>query len=217
MADGTASSRQQKVGGIAMRAMIVILAGVVMAAGAGRGADVEVGATAPCFTLTDVHGNRHGLSDFKGKTVVLEWTNYDCPFVRKHYGTENMQKLQEKYIQKQVVWLSICSSAPGKQGHYSPEIWREKIKQQGSKATAVLLDADGKVGRLYGAKTTPHMFVIGGDGLLRYRGAIDDNRAWDPKTVEGATNYVAAALDALLKGEAVAVQETQSYGCSVKY
>jgi len=188
---------------------------VTVAASMAPGA--EVGKPAPAFTLKDVQGTSHSLAGFKGKTVVLEWTNYDCPFVKKHYGTKNMQMLQKKYTGKDVIWLSICSSAEGKQGHYAPEAWQKKIKEQGSHATAVLLDADGKVGRKYGAKTTPHLFVVGPDGTLKYAGAIDDNPSWNPKTVKGARNYVAEAVDAVLAGKNVPVAETKSYGCSVKY
>ena len=172
---------------------------------------------APEFTLADVQGETHKLSDFKGKIVVLEWTNYDCPFVKKHYGSGNMQKLQEKYTAKNVVWLSICSSAPGKQGHFTPDTWGKKIAERKAQATAVLLDADGKVGRAYGARTTPHMFIVAADGTLAYKGAIDDKPSWNPATLKDAKNYVVAALDALLAGESVAVDETKPYGCSVKY
>jgi peroxiredoxin len=200
-----------------MKVLTVVVVGAVLVLGAVTAPAAEVGQAAPAFTLTDVKGTTHNLADFKGKVVVLEWTNYDCPFVKKHYGTRNMQKLQETYTGKGVVWLSICSSAAGKQGHYAPEVWQKKTAEQGSRATAVLLDADGTVGRAYGAKTTPNMFVIGTDGKLVYAGAIDDNASWDPKTVKDADNYVAAALDALLAGKPVEVAETKPYGCSVKY
>jgi len=189
---------------------VVLMGGDVAAAG-------ETGKAAPAFSLTDIHGKTHTLADFQGKTMVLEWTNYDCPFVKKHYGSGNMQKLQKTYTEKGVIWLSICSSASGKQGHYPAAAWQKKTVEKGSKATAVLLDPDGQVGRAYGAKTTPHIFIIAADGTLRYEGAMDDNPSWNPKTVEGAHNYVAAALDALLAGKAVAVSETKPYGCSVKY
>lgn len=178
---------------------------------------VETGAKAPDFTLKDSKGNEHTLAGYAGKIVVLEWINHGCPFVKKHYGVGNMQALQEKYTGKDVVWLSICSSAPGKQGHLTAAEWVGKTAEVKDKASAILLDEDGKVGRLYGAKTTPHMFVIDKEGKLAYQGAIDDNRSFDPKTVEGAKNYVAAAVDALLKGETVETPETTPYGCSVKY
>jgi peroxiredoxin len=179
--------------------------------------DAVVGQPAPDFTLTDTMGQSHMLSALKGKFVVLEWSNYDCPFVKKHYGTGNMQKLQKTYTEKDVVWLTINSSAPGKQGNYPPEKWNEMIKEKGSAATAVLLDPDGTIGRLYGAKTTPHMFVINPEGVLIYKGAIDDQPSFKPETVTGAKNYVAAALDAAMAGKPVETPSTQSYGCSVKY
>jgi peroxiredoxin len=172
---------------------------------------------APDFTLKDLDGKERSLSDFKGKIVVLEWTNYECPFVKKHYGSGNMQALQKKYTGKGVVWLSICSSAPGKQGNLTLEQWRKRSKQAKSLATAILPDPTGATGKKYGAKTTPHMFVIDAKGDLVYQGAIDDKRSWDPKTIKGATNYVAQALDATLKGDAVPTNATKSYGCSVKY
>lgn len=177
---------------------------------------VAAGQLAPDFELTDVNGQSHKLSDFTGKTIVLEWTNYDCPFVRKFYDVGKMQKWQEKYTGKDVVWLSINSSAPGKQGHFTPEVWQQKIDQQGVKATAVLLDPNGEVGRAYGAKTTPHMYVIS-EGKIVYQGAIDDKRSTNSDDIEGANNYVKAALKALMNGEAIEVAETQAYGCSVKY
>ncbi|OGV41163.1 MAG: alkyl hydroperoxide reductase [Lentisphaerae bacterium GWF2_57_35] len=179
--------------------------------------EATIGQPAPDFALTDTMGQAHTLSGLKGKYVVLEWTNYDCPFVKKHYRTGNMQKLQKKYVEKGVVWLSINSSAPGKQGHYPPEQWNESIKEHSSASTAVLLDPDGKVGKLYGAKTTPHMFVINPEGVLVYKGAIDDKPSFDAETVKTATNYVELALDAAMAGKPVATPETQAYGCSVKY
>ena len=179
--------------------------------------EAEIGQPAPDFTLTDTMGQSHMLSALKGKFVVLEWTNFDCPFVKKHYGTDNMQKLQKAYAEKGVVWLSINSSAEGKQGNYPPEKWNEMIKAKGAAATAVLLDPDGTVGRLYGAKTTPHMFVINAEGTLIYKGAIDDESSFDPETVKGAKNYVEAALESAMAGKPVETPSTQSYGCSVKY
>lgn len=177
----------------------------------------ETGKSAPDFTLPDVGGTEHNLSDFQGRIVVLEWTNYDCPFVVKHYKSENMQKLQGRYAEHGVAWLSVCSSAPGKQGHFEKEVWEQRIVDQGVAATAVLLDPDGKVGRLYNATTTPHMFVIDGDGILRYQGAIDDKPSFDPATLEGARNHVVEAIEALLDGKDIEITETKPYGCSVKY
>jgi peroxiredoxin len=179
--------------------------------------EAMIGQPAPDFTLTDTIGQAHALSALKGKLVVLEWSNYDCPFVKKHYESGNMQRLQKTYAEKGVIWLTINSSAPGKQGHYPPEKWNEMIKEKGVAATAVLLDPDGKVGKLFGAKTTPHMFVINPEGVLIYKGAIDDQPSFNPKTVKDAKNYVEAALDAAMAGKAVETPSTQSYGCSVKY
>ena len=177
----------------------------------------EPGSVAPDFTLKDTQGNQHSLSDFKGKFVVLEWTNLGCPFVRKHYDSNNMQSLQKKYTDKGVVWLSICSSAEGKQGHFAPDKWNELIVEKGAAPTAVLLDEEGKVGRLYGATTTPDMFIIDKKGNLVYRGAIDSIKSVDQSDVPKATNYVSAALDRTMAGQPVKNSSTKPYGCSVKY
>jgi glutathione peroxidase-family protein len=180
-------------------------------------ASPEVGKPAPDFTLKDLSGTKHELSDLKGKFVVLEWVNFGCPFVRKHYGSENMQKLQKEFVDKGVMWLSICSSAPGKQGNEAPDTAKSSFAQFGSAATAYLIDEDGKVGRLYSARTTPEMFVINPGGVLIYAGAIDDKPTPDPSTVAGSNNYVKAALDEATSGKAVSVPSTKPYGCSVKY
>jgi peroxiredoxin len=177
----------------------------------------EVGEPAPNFTLKSAAGGDVSLSDFPGKVVVLEWTNSGCPFVQKHYGSSNMQKLQKDATGKGVVWLSICSSAPGKQGNLSAEEAAALCASNGSAATAYLLDGDGKVGRLYGAKRTPEMYVINKEGVLVYHGAIDDKKTPDPADIPGAKNFVAAALDELLAGKPVATPKTEAYGCSVKY
>lgn len=180
-------------------------------------AQAAVGAPAPHFTLTDTKGAAHALADFAGKPVVLEWTNPDCPFVKKHYGVKNMQALQAKYVAQGVVWLSVCSSAPGKQGHYPADEWNQILAGQGSAATALLLDPDGQVGLAYGAKTTPHLFVVDAAGTLVYDGAIDDNPSTDSADIPGARSYVSEALDAVLAGAPVPVAQTKPYGCSVKY
>ena len=178
---------------------------------------IEVGVAAPDFTLIDIDGNEHNLSDFKGKAVVLEWLSHSCPFVKKHYESNNMQGLQEKYTKSDVVWLSINSSAANHPAYKTPAEEKALKEKVGSKATAVLSDASGKVGRAYGAKTTPHMFVIDAEGVLRYQGAIDSINSTDKEDVTKATNYVSAALDELAAGKAVAKAETAAYGCSVKY
>ncbi len=177
----------------------------------------KAGVMAPDFTLVDTHGNSHSLSDFRGKTVILEWTNHECPYVKKHYGSGNMQKLQADATADGIIWLSILSSAPGKQGHTSAEEANEVIKQQGAKATARLLDYDGTVGRLYDAKTTPEMFVIDAQGMIQYDGAIDDQPSFNPKSLEGANNYVTAALTSMANGTEIAMTSSTPYGCSVKY
>lgn len=172
---------------------------------------------APAFALVDTHGRTHHLSDYAGKFVVLEWINHQCPFVVKHYQSGNMQKLQRAWTDKGVVWLSICSSAPGKQGNLSPEEWNKVTAEKNAVPTAVLLDEDGTAGRAYGAKTTPHIFIINPSGGLIYQGAIDDAPSTDPKDVAGAHNYLTAALDEAMAGRAVTTAFTKSYGCSVKY
>jgi peroxiredoxin len=176
-----------------------------------------VGDKAPAFTLTSAAGKKHSLSDFAGKFVVLEWVNFGCPFVKKHYNSENMQNLQTAYTEKGVIWLSICSSGPGKQGYFDGDELTAELESKKAHATAYLIDADGKVGRMYEAKTTPHMFVIDPKGVLIYAGAIDDRPSTQVEDVEGATNYVQQALDAAMAGKKVEVTATKSYGCSVKY
>jgi hypothetical protein len=176
-----------------------------------------VGQAAPAFTLVDAAGKTHNLSEYKGKFVVLEWVNFDCPFVRKHYGAKSMQATQANWTKQGVIWLSICSSAPGKQGHFEGSTLTDRIKTEAIHSTAYLIDTDGAVGLLYGAKTTPHMYVINPEGTLVYIGAIDDKASADPADLAGATNYVSAALTSAMAGKDVAVKATQSYGCSVKY
>jgi peroxiredoxin len=177
----------------------------------------KVGEPAPDFTLSDTYGKSHNLSDFKGKIVVLEWLNHDCPYVLKHYDGKNMQTLQKTYTGKGVIWLSVNSSAEGKQGNFPPAKANEITASKGASPTAVLLDASGTVGKLYGAKTTPHMFIINAEGILVYNGAIDDKPSTKIDDLKDAKNYVSAALDELLAGKAVSTAATKPYGCSVKY
>jgi len=179
--------------------------------------EAKSGAAAPDFKLKSSAGAEHALADFKGKYVVLEWTNFDCPFVRKHLDSNNLQTLQKTYTEKGVVWLTICSSAEGKQGHFKAERWNELLTQRGAKPTALLLDYDGTVGRQYGAKTTPHMFVVNPEGVVIYAGALDSKPTFDKDDVPGAENYVRKTLDAALSGKPLAPWETKPYGCSVKY
>ncbi|MGF1483114.1 MAG: redoxin domain-containing protein [Opitutales bacterium] len=177
----------------------------------------KVGEKAPAFTLTSSVGNEHSLSDFEGKFVVLEWTNHGCPFVKKHYESGNMQATQKAVLGHDAVWLSICSSAPGKQGHMKPEDINAKLKALGAEATAYLIDEDGTVGKSYNATRTPEIFIINPEGVLVYHGAIDSIPSARPSDVEKATNFVMAAFKSIGKGEAIAQSVTQAYGCSVKY
>ena len=176
-----------------------------------------VGSTAPDFSVTDSKGKTHSLSQYKGKYVVLEWFNPDCPFVKKHYGSGNMQKLQEEFTGKGVVWLSVDSSAPGKEGNLSPEQAEKKMTEWKTKSTAFLIDADGKAGQAYGAKNTPHMFVINPEGKIIYEGAIDSKASANPNDIPSSTNYVRVALDEAMAGKKVSNPTTRPYGCSVKY
>jgi glutathione peroxidase-family protein len=173
--------------------------------------------SAPDFKLTDSNGSEHSLSDFADKIVLLEWINYDCPFVKKHYDSKNMQSLQEKYTEEGVIWLAICSSNKGKQGNFSVEEINKRSKNHGAKFTAYLIDEDGKVGKMYGAKTTPHMYIIDKSGKLVYVGGIDDKATTDIDDIKGSKNYVSSALDELLAGGKVSLQSSTPYGCSVKY
>ena len=189
---------------------LLVAAGTALAA-------PQVGQPAPEFTLTDSNGKAHKLSDFKGKFVVLEWLNHGCPFVIKHYESGNMQKLQKEYTGKDVVWLSIASSAPGKQGHMSPEETNKTKADKGSAATAVLRDEDGTVGKLYDAKVTPELYVVDPEGTLIYMGAIDDVKSTDTADVAGAKNYIKQALDEAMAGKLVSEPSTSAYGCGIKY
>lgn len=177
----------------------------------------KVGEAAPEFIAVDSKGKSHKLSDFKGKTVILEWTNDGCPYVQKHYGSGNMQALQKDTTDKGVVWLSVISSAPGEQGHVDGAGADKLSDTRKAAPTAVLLDADGKVGRLYDARTTPHMYVITPDGKLAYNGAIDDKPTNDAADVKTAKNLVRNALDLIAAGKPVDPAITRAYGCSVKY
>lgn len=177
----------------------------------------EPGKPAPDFVAVDSAGKTVKLSDYKGKTVVLEWTNHDCPYVKKHYSTGNMQQLQKDAAAKNIVWLSIVSSAPGQQGHVDGPAAEKLTATRAAAPAAVLLDADGKVGRLFDARTTPHMYVIKPDGKLAYAGAIDDKPSTDTADIATARNHVKAALEAVAAGKPVDPSVTRAYGCSVKY
>lgn len=200
-------------------ASILLLSFLVlpMASVQGQMQDPEIGAPAPGFALPDTYGNQHALSDYQGKWVILEWLNYECPFVRKHYDSQNMQTLQKKYAEEGVVWFAVVSSAPGKQGYHEPDEMNAISKENGSAVEAVLLDPEGTVGMMYGAKTTPQMYVINPEGVLLYNGAIDDRPSARASSLEGATNYLVQAMNEAIAGQSVSMPTTQPYGCSVKY
>ncbi|MBC7385504.1 MAG: thioredoxin family protein [Cryobacterium sp.] len=180
-------------------------------------ADAKINQPAPEFRLTDTEGKTHTLSALKGKTVVLEWLNFECPFVKKHYSSGNMQKLQAEAAKDGVIWLSVVSSAKGKQGFYEPKEMRARKEKEKSNTTAILYDTDGKIGKMYGAKSTPHLFIVDATGNLVYRGAIDDKPSTDAEDIAKSKNYVTAALADLKAKRPVATAETESYGCGVKY
>lgn len=176
------------------------------------------GEKAPDFSEVDAKGNTHTLGDYAGEWLVIEWFNKDCPYVKKHYGSGNMQALQKKYTDQDINWLTVISSAAGKQGYLEPAQALQVAESHGLNASApFLLDADGSMGRAFGAKTTPHMFIINPEGEVVYAGAIDDNDSANPAVIPDSNNYVAAALNASMKGEAIAVPASRAYGCSVKY
>jgi len=177
----------------------------------------RVGDPAPDFSGTDSQGQPHKLSDYKGKFVVLEWTNNGCPYTRKHYTSGNMQSLQKQWTGKGVVWLTILSSAPGQQGYMTAAQENAYLTDEHATPTAAILDPQGLIGHLYSAKTTPHMFVIDPAGKLVYEGAIDDHATTDASDIPAAKNYVTAALTAAMAGQPVATGYTRPYGCSVKY
>ncbi len=178
---------------------------------------VRVGEPAPAFTGTDNLGKTHTLADLKGKFIVLEWHNQGCPYVGKHYGSGNMQRLQQEWTAKGVAWFTVVSSGPGQQGYVTPAQSQQYVKAQNAKPTAVLLDPTGEIGRKFDARTSPHMIVIDREGIVVYNGAIDDRPTTDVADVAGATNYVSAALADAMAGRPVATPSTQPYGCNVKY
>ena len=195
----------------------LLIAALSVAVAAPALAAPGLGQPAPGFQVSDAEGRQRSLSEFAGKVVVLEWTNSGCPYVGKHYGSGHMQALQKTAVNDGVVWLTVASSAPGMEGYFTPasaRAWKAKV---GSHASAILLDGAGKLGRLYGAKATPHMFVIGRDGRVVYMGGIDDRPFAEPASLEGARNYVSDALANLKAGRPIAVAVSQPYGCSVKY
>ena len=199
-----------------MKPMFVAFTALAVIAAPASAAPV-IGQAAPNFRATDVNGKAVSLSSYRGKTVVLEWHNPGCPFVKKHYGSGNMQKAQAAAAKDGVVWLTINSGAPGKQGHLSGAEARSMLAQAGARPSAYLLDPAGAVGRAYDAKTTPHMYVVNKAGTLVYAGGIDDKPTANPADVNGARNHVLAALSELKAGKAVSVTTSRPYGCAVKY
>ena len=181
-------------------------------------ANPTVGQPAPLFTVRDTKGTSHSLDAYRGKWVVLEWFNHECPYTRKHYYTRNMQTLQREYTEKGIVWISVVSSAPGNQGYLASAAEADQAMMEKKAAPSFIVrDTAGTLGRMYGARTTPHLYVIDPQGVLRYAGAIDDKPSPSPSSVPTAHNYLKAALDAGLAGKPIAVGTTQPYGCDVKY
>lgn len=209
---------------ISRRTLLTGAAAVAIAAAAGgyvltqpAEAAIQIGAAAPNFSVVDATGSTRTLSEFQGRTVVLEWTNFGCPYVRKHYDAGNMQRLQQQAAADGVVWLQVISSAPGEQGYLDGPGAQARLQTDNAPAAGVLLDPSGAMGRAYDARNTPHMYIINGEGRLVYQGAIDDRPTARPASLEGATNYVEAALADIAAGRAVRTPETTAYGCAVKY
>jgi len=176
-----------------------------------------VGAQAPNFTATDSHGRTHALNEYRGKYVVLEWHNHDCPYTKKHYVSGNMEALQKQWTAKGVAWFTVISSAPGQQGYMTDAEENDYLEKMHADPTAVLIDPQGKLGHLFGAKTTPEMYVIDPEGKLIYEGAIDNRPTTDASDIPGADNYLSDALTEAMAGKPVEHPYTRSYGCSVKY
>jgi peroxiredoxin len=192
---------------VAVAALVIVLAA--------RAA--TVGQAAPTFTGKDSQGKMESLAEYRGKYVVLEWTNRDCPYTKKQYDSGNMQSLQQEWTAKGVVWLTVLSSAPGEQGYLDAAQENAQLARAHAQPTAAILDPSGEIGKLYSAKTTPHMFIIDPDGKLIYAGAIDDKATTNTADVKTAKNYVSAALTQAMAGQRIQVASTRPYGCSVKY
>ncbi|MEM7661614.1 MAG: redoxin domain-containing protein [Pseudomonadota bacterium] len=204
---------------LGMATAVALTAGALIASTRPANADVIVDQAAPDFSGLTSAGDEISLSDFAGKTVVLEWTNHGCPFVQKHYDESyrNMQELQSAAAEDDIIWISVISSAPGKQGHVTPEEANALTTSRGAAPTAVVLDESGDIGRLYAAQTTPHMYVVNEGGVLAYQGAIDSIKSTRTKDIPEAENYVTSALEAVSAGGVPTTQQTRPYGCSVKY
>ncbi len=201
-----------------MKTKLILTALTTLAAGALYAADVPpVGSAAPDFSAPDANGKTQSLAEYKGKYVVLEWFNPECPFVKKHYGGGNMQKLQEEYTGKGVVWLTVDSNAPGTEGNINADQAKKIMDSWKTKQTALVLDPESKIAKLYGAKNTPNMVIINPEGKIVYEGAIDSKASPNPADIPSSTNYVKSALDESLAGKPVSNAQTKPYGCSVKY
>lgn len=194
-----------------------IVASLSFVAVTAAGAAASVGQPAPLFTLNDTNGKAVNLGDYKGKTVVLEWHNPECPFVKKHYDSANMQGLQSKYTKDGVVWLAVSSTEPAHQDYKKPAVLNALLKSSNASPTAYLMDESGTAGKAYGARTTPHMYIINAQGTLVYAGGIDDKRSANIADIKIARNYVATALDELKAGKSISTPTSTPYGCSVKY
>ncbi len=197
--------------------MVFLAFTIITALAISASAEPEIGKTAPQFSVTDTNGKLQNLKDYIGKTVVLEWTNHECPFVRKHYGAENMQALQKEATSKNIVWLSIISSAPGLQGYVEAKEANKLTVSRKASPTAVILDPDGEIGKAFNATATPGMFIIDKTGKLVYKGAIDDKPSANPADIKTAKNYVQLALKAIAEDKPIERAITRPYGCSVKY
>src|SRR5438874_9241900 len=201
-----------------MKTKLILTAITVVASGVLYAADVPpVGSAAPDFSSPDANGKNQSLAEYKGKYVVLEWFNPECPFVKKHYGSDNMQKLQAEYTGKGVVWLTIDSNAPGTEGNITAEQAKKIMDSWKTKQTALLLDPESKIAKLYGAKNTPDMVIVNPEGKIVYEGAIDSKASPNPADIPTSINYVKAALDESLGGKAVSNAQTKPYGCHITY
>jgi peroxiredoxin len=200
----------------AFRALFASILGTLVIACSAQ-ATPKIGSPAPDFTATDTSGKMWSLAALAGNKVILEWTNHDCPYVKKHYGSGNMQALQKEATAKGYLWLSVISSAPGKQGHVDAKQADALTASRDAAPSAVLLDTTATMGRAYGAKTTPHMFIIDEQGILVYMGGIDDKPSSNQADIPGARNYVRQAMADLAAGKPISAPVTRPYGCSVKY
>jgi len=210
-------TRRTFVAGTTLVGLVTVAGRGILASPAWAAGVAKVGETAPAFNTAATNGRSVSLADQRGKIVILEWTNHDCPYVRKHYESGNMQTLQKEITAQGVVWLTLISSSPGTQGYVSPKEADELTASRKANPTAVLLDPTGAVGKAYGATNTPHMYIVDKAGLLVYAGAIDDRPTTRRADVQGAHNYVRAALEDMAAGRAVQTPITRAYGCTVKY